>query len=888
MTAQPRQRFPISERRERPQEPQTLGLTERRAFNASTRISRTRDSSALGQSMLSAPQSAATPLSARNMAGPRRPHQVQPLSLHGAMNAPSLVKPEVNELDIYWSSRVDEFYSSLFRPAKVMLEEPAAPSEQESQPGKERRQSTLRRPRNLGSVVGLSAIATNTESVPLRAKFHDMWSKGESPAWGKRTSSAWGGMGWHCKLNEDGATVKEGWTRQAESVAAVFDERHEKFSLAARVILTLPEVEQRMLIDDCALGLHCNRYNVQPLRIGMSSLSPRSTTIANAQIGYKASLALTSRNGGPLLPIFERKFQTEVVMDEEEEPVPEEEPEPEEWTLYGSIWGPRCEWCHARDFLETREVLFERFANDWAVALRLGLAKTITQCSDGVEDADGDGVPDEMEDVASVLFERAQMITYLWFNCSWQRLEPEPACGIACLPVASSPNGNTMLTISCCRPADADAVYSQKDDLEIGMKKEQGWKAFNEDAGIWEHLKGADQVQTHGSIYIEVDKTDVGGESTIMEAIRAQPYKAKPDSEPFEAVEDATRKALEDLKTQDYRGKPDRQISRFEFTVALVKTAAERFYKSKKNPKNEMDDISDAIERLFTEFIEPSLFKPLPGNSQPLLPLPDDFRKAVCYREDVSLVLRRLAPSLRVLFAGLAKISFEKSRTTPPTLPKIKPNKKVERERTVGKGSSAVVERGRWVIVQGHITFTEWRNFCVSLDVRGLSLREVAMSFVYSRMCVVDTTTNEGYAKEYTLPFEGFLEALCRLATVMPLPTEAQLAASEFTHAGPFMATLETDQEAYDAMAEEQNCEFGDVPDPATCGPMPQRIEHLNDVVMRKIKGANGPSVEPGAEDDEPLAKLTRPEVRGWASKALGATEKEIPPTWVKEAGEGE
>ena len=69
----------------------------------------------------------------------------------------------------------------------------------------------------------------------------------------------------------------------------------------------------------------------------------------------------------------------------------EEEPEPEEWTLYGSIWGPRCEWCHARAFLETREVLFERFVNDWAVALRLGLAKSITQSSDAAEDADGDG-----------------------------------------------------------------------------------------------------------------------------------------------------------------------------------------------------------------------------------------------------------------------------------------------------------------------------------------------------------------------------------------------------------------------------------------------------------------------------------------------------------------
>lgn len=430
-------------------------------------------------------------------------------------------------------------------------------------------------------------------------------------------------------------------------------------------------------------------------------------------------------------------------------------------------------------------------------------------------------------------------------------------------------------------------MYSQKDNLETGVKKDQGWKAFNEDTGIWDHLKGADQVQTHGSIFIEVDKTDDEGVAAIMDAIRATSA-SKRYNEPFEAVEDATRSALEDLKTQDFRGKADRQISRCEFMVALVKTAAERFYKSKKNPKNEMDDISDALERLFTDFIEPSLFQPLPGKAQPRLPLPDAFRRAVCYREDVSLVLKRLAPSLRVLFAGLAKISFEKSRgSASPTLPKIKANKKVERERTVLKGVAAEVEQGRWVIVQGHISFVEWRAFCTSLELRGLSLREIALSFVYSRMCAVETTSNDGFVKEYTLPFEGFLEGLCRLAAAVPLPTEAQLTESEFTHAGPFMASMEGDDEAFDAMAEEQACEFGSVPDPATCGPMTQRIEYLNDVIMRKIRASNGPAIEP-AEDDEPLTKLTRPDLRGWAVKVLGASEKEIPLTWAKEAGEGE
>ena len=54
------------------------------------------------------------------------------------------------------------------------------------------------------------------------------------------------------------------------------------------------------------------------------------------------------------------RYETDGPPEEEVEERPET---PEEvWTLYGSIWGPRCEWCDGRDFYDHDEVVFERFA----------------------------------------------------------------------------------------------------------------------------------------------------------------------------------------------------------------------------------------------------------------------------------------------------------------------------------------------------------------------------------------------------------------------------------------------------------------------------------------------------------------------------------------------
>ena len=78
----------------------------------------------------------------------------------------------------------------------------------------------------------------------------------------------------------------------------------------------------------------------------------------------------------------------------------------------------------------------------------------------------------------------------------------------------------------------------------------------------------------------------------------------------------------------------------------------------------------------------------------------------------VSSALQRLAPSLRVLFAGLAKISFEHARSSPPALPKGGKNKKVGRE-----GAT-------WIVVPGHVSFGYWRAFCDALGLCGLEIRE--------------------------------------------------------------------------------------------------------------------------------------------------------------------
>jgi len=333
---------------------------------------------------------------------------------------------------------------------------------------------------------------------------------------------------------------------------------------------------------------------------------------------------------------------------------------------------------------------------------------------------------------------------------------------------------------------------------------------------------------------------------------------------------EATKGALEELAAGGLASKADRQLSRVEFMMALVKAAIEKYIKTKQNPHNELDDVSEAVDCLFSECIEVRMFTVPPGKCKPRIPRPDEFREQVCYHEPISMVLARLAPSLRVIFAGLARVSYELSRSSGSSggaLPKI------TRTKLLHPAMDAT-----WVALSGCISLFVWRTFIGAVGFKGAELREVTLCFVYSVMCVKDASW-----KERHLPFEGFLEAIVRLATCVPIPTDQELKTSEYTHAGAYMAGLASgDAETFQRYADSQACEWGDVPDESLCGPMPKRVENLVDILLRAIKQP----VEP----DAPLGgMLTRREFRQWAGRSMRLDlDKYLPESWAQESEAGE
>ena len=188
----------------------------------------------------------------------------------------------------------------------------------------------------------------------------------------------------------------------------------------------------------------------------------------------------------------------------------------------------------------------------------------------------------------------------------------------------------------------------------------------------------------------------------------------------------------------------EKSLNRVEFIYCIVSVAISRYVLS-----GQIKDVSEALHTLLVEWMEPRCDKAVFSDY-------NAFREKM-YKPAVTSVLADYEPSLKHLFAVAAGGGAE----------------------TGGKGAEL-------------LSLPEWSSLLRALGLIGVDVteRDARLCFSCSRMVVVDGRTTKGNAKENNLPFEGFLEGLCRLSMLKALPTDEELKLTQCSDAGVFMQRL--------------------------------------------------------------------------------------------------
>lgn len=199
-----------------------------------------------------------------------------------------------------------------------------------------------------------------------------------------------------------------------------------------------------------------------------------------------------------------------------------------------------------------------------------------------------------------------------------------------------------------------------------------------------------------------------------------------------------------------------------------------------------VSDVSEAVQKLLNVDILTSV-------SPHLCHRANDFRGECCYTEDVSNVLIQYEPSLRRLFLA------------------------------VGGSDAAEVASKHLASLW---SLSEWLAFLRKCRLLGSDLteRDAKLAFAWARMAVIDGQSDKGAVKESNLPFEGFLEAICRLSILKSLPTEDEIKEAGHVDCGAYMLDLKiSDETAYDKLVDSRAAPW---PGSATQPPS-QLVEHM-------------------------------------------------------------
>ena len=253
-------------------------------------------------------------------------------------------------------------------------------------------------------------------------------------------------------------------------------------------------------------------------------------------------------------------------------------------------------------------------------------------------------------------------------------------------------------------------------------------------------------------------------------------------------------------------------LSRIEFIMAFIDAAIAKFVHGGVEPT-----ASEALDKLIARVCAKVPLKFLaPANV---------FRAKFAYTAEVNEVLKRHETSLRNLFTGLASVS--KSDTS------------------------------------GQTTMMDLRAWLLSLQILGITgpdvaERDASLCYIWSRMVVIDTSTAKGVKREIMLPWEGWLEALCRLSVLKALPTEDEIRKMRSSNAGEYMANLAlANSEAYERMLHERRTQWADEPKDLE---LHQSVRFLIEIIFYTI--------EVQIEDDTGELKLSKKKVSDWLKRA--------------------
>ena len=115
--------------------------------------------------------------------------------------------------------------------------------------------------------------------------------------------------------------------------------------------------------------------------------------------------------------------------------------------------------------------------------------------------------------------------------------------------------------------------------------------------------------------------------------------------------------------------------------------------------------------------------------------------------------------------------------------------------------------------------------------------------------------TERGHVKESNLPFEGFLEALCRLASMKSLPTDEEIERAKCRDAAEYLEKLhDYDIAKYNDLMESRATPWGETP----IQPIERCVAHLLCIIIRAIERRCGSGAGNGELDSRECSKFWR------------------------------